>query len=168
MASYLVTTSYIDHGIEKKAIISDNQEITQSSKKSILIVDDRQSTIDSFKPYFENQGYNVLQARTLNHAKSIIQKTNLNMILTDLDLTTSYTNPLTHRKDGYKLVTWLNAQQKQGNHKNIEEVILHSSAFSKGNIETKLMGPYIDHLRSKVGNIGYTTQPKTVLRSQIN
>jgi len=122
-----------------------------------LVVEDRKLTRDKVKAHLENEGYTVLQASTLKEAKSFVNDYSIEKIITDLDLTVTSGNMITHKNDGYEFVDWLHNNRFEGN------VILHSTMFNKNDLFGTLLSIYVNNIKKKVEDMGYKTQPKTVI-----
>lgn len=56
------------------------------AKETILVVDDELNTREGLKIALEQDGYNVITAASGAHAKQILEKTKINLILSDLNM----------------------------------------------------------------------------------
>lgn len=59
---------------------------TDGTTRAILVVDDEEGTLDFVCRALAQRGYNVLGAATAAHARELFESTNVDLLLTDINL----------------------------------------------------------------------------------
>ncbi len=136
--------------------MSEYEKIKEIKGEYALVVEDRKMTRDKVKVFLENQGYDVLQAGTMQEAKTIMENYEIVKIITDLDL--SVISGLSGKTEGYRFLNWLHEQQE---FLELKDVTLHSTVFNEGDISGILATPYKSRIKKRVQEMGYRVQPKT-------
>lgn len=132
------------------------------SRAFALVVEDEKRVRDHVVQHAREQGYTVLQADTKKAAKSIIREYPVSVLISDLDLSRAG-NRILGMNDGFELLKWLHREQQKGLYDTIEHVTLHSTLFNQGDPWGGLIPFYRDYLRQRTSEMGYHTQPKTVI-----
>jgi len=136
-------------------------DINCGKKSYALVVDDNRSTRKNVRKYLEKRWMNVIEAPTLVHAKGYIRQCNIEMVVSDMDL--SHTSGFLHKLDGYKFMKWLHKRQTKGKNSDLKNVILHSTVFNKGDFWGSVFENYLDEVKKDVERMGFIVQPKTVI-----
>lgn len=144
-------------------------------KPVALVGDDSKRTREKVGRYLEGKGYEVLLAPTIAKAKELIRgNPTIVKLVTDMDYAGSYDDAgfferqITHRIDGFRLLDWLDREQKNGNYRNVEDITLHSTALNEGDLEGVCARPVTRYIVSRVGKMGsdgvsYRAQQKTAI-----
>jgi DNA-binding response OmpR family regulator len=82
-----------------------SQRVTVNQQRSILIVDDEESTLFAMTEYFTSRGFVVDGAREVREAEMLAVANPYAAVITDLQLTTS------HDRQGLDLITYVRQQR---------------------------------------------------------